>query len=151
MQPKIATVTSKVEKAPRPSKASYARSLYDAIRAIGGPADLQTIIEIIPATDDAARWSKAKPLKVLELLVSNRGFGYFVETPDGKWIIAPREYYDKRQQHHIDVRSGAVPRDRPQHRKSVEEIIKVVHAEKIEIACALVSGILIGLAVAYFV
>ena len=149
MEPKLRSITNDT-KAPRPTKASYVRSLYDAIRAIGGPADLQTIIDIIPATDDAARWSKAKPRKVLELLVCNRSFGYFAETTDGKWVIAPRTYYDARQQHMTDVRLGRVPRDKPRRHKSIEEIRTLVHAEKFEIATAFVCGILIGLTVAYF-
>lgn len=146
---KAQTVTNlpSSEKAPRPTRASYARSLYDAIRAVGGPADLGTIIELIPVTDDAQRWSTAKPKKVLQLLLNNKNYGYFAETPDGKWIIAPRDYFDARQQHLDDVKAGRVPRDKPGKHRKLIEVRTVVHAKWPELIAASAIGFALGMLV----
>lgn len=86
--------------APRPPKSGMTRSLYDAVSALGGKAMLSEVIQYLPATDDASRWSKARPDYVRRRLQSSVYHGYLVAGTDEQghayWKVAPLSYYEQR-------------------------------------------------------
>lgn len=94
--------------APRPSRRSKARALYDAIAGNGGAATLGEIVQLLPATDDCDKWSTLNATQVAVDLRSPIYHGYLVhDSIRGIWKIAPSDYYEKRQ---------AVMKDQLEHR-----------------------------------
>lgn len=115
-------------RAPRPKKASYMRSLYDSVDAIGGRATLSSIINLIPTTDDAGRWSKAKPDYVSQMLYQAVHAGYLSTGEDENghayWKVAPISYYHARQE---ALKQPAKRREKPKvqrHSLVVERNVK---------------------------
>ena len=141
------TVPTIGAKAPRPTRASFARSLYDAVEAARGPATLQEIIQLIPATDDAHKWDTAKPDRVLKLLIINKTAGYCVETPEGRWQLAPLAFYEKQQEHARDVREGRAQKRKPGKRHTVHEVTEYVHIGKWEGIAIGAIGAVVGMAI----
>lgn len=81
--------------APRPTRRSKARALYDAVQSSGGAATLPEIMELLPATDDASKWSTMTPQRIGADLYPVMKQGYLVHDDfTGTWKIAPRDYYD---------------------------------------------------------
>ena len=140
------TVPTIGAKAPRPSRASFARSLYDAIESNRGPSTLQEIIQLIPATDDAYKWDTAQPKRVLQLLVSSKTHGYFVEQGD-RWQIAPRAFYESQQQHLEDVRSGKAPKRKRGTSHVAHEVTEYVHIGMWEGIAIGAIGAVVGMAI----
>ena len=86
------------DKAPRPGRRSFVRSVYDAVYASHGEATLQEIIELIPTTDDAGKWDAATPKRVMEVIQSGITQGYLCDAGGGRWSIAPKSYWKQCQE-----------------------------------------------------
>lgn len=134
--------------APRPTRSSYARSLYDAVESCAGPCTLQEILELIPGTDDAFRWNEAKPTRVLTLLDSGVYQGYLAQTPDHKrWQVASNDYYLSRLAINHAAQSGRnanrkKPVDKQIHTITVYRNLKWIEAAAIALASLTVGMIL---------
>lgn len=96
------------EKAPRPTRRSFSRSVYDAIHSNAGASTLDEIIQLIPATDDANKWQTATPDRVTQILKSSEQHGYVQHNPDtDRWSIATLTWYEKMQEHVKDLRAAS--------------------------------------------
>lgn len=99
----------KPELAPRPTRKSLARSLYDALVSLNGPAPVDQIREMLPATDDAEKWSTATPARIEGILKTTVYQGYVMpDAVPGRWRIGTRQFYDLAQAH---IREGALERE----------------------------------------
>ncbi len=89
--------------APRPTRASMLRALYDAVEAAGSVAKIREIKELLPLTDDAHRLLKKSAID--HGLYNAVYSGYLVHNPkDDTYRIAPLSYYEARQQVVLETR-----------------------------------------------
>ena len=99
----------KPDLAPRPTRKSLARSLYDALVSLNGPAPVDQIREMLPATDDAEKWSTATPARIEGILKTTVYQGYVMpDAIDGRWRVATRQFYEQAQAH---IREQTVERE----------------------------------------
>lgn len=117
----------KPELAPRPTRKSLARSLYDALMVLNGPAPVDQIKEMLPATDDADKWSTATPTRIENILKTTVYQGYVMpDAITGRWRVATRQFYDQAQAH---IRDGQLDRE---HRR-LDEMIDTADDHQLEI------------------
>lgn len=94
--------------APRPGRASYLRSIYDAVEAHGRKATKTDILSLVPSTKDAYKWEKHVSAKRFEDLMYSAVYrGHLIFHPaDKAWSIAPIAYYHERQEHIAKIRKA---------------------------------------------
>lgn len=139
---------TELNKAPRPTRRSFSRSVYDAILAAGGEATLQEVVDLVLATDDATKWETNSPARVTEVLNSALAHGYLVHDDRKRtWLIAPRSYYEERQEYirsnnarSLDQRSGA----KQSHHADPEAYTVRIPKPQPHAVWALLFGIVIG-------
>ena len=87
-----------IERAPRPTRASIQRAIYDAVESLGGDGGTdKEIRKLLPATDDAERLILRRK-KLDRALYMSQYAGYIVHNPrNNTYKIAPLEYYTARQ------------------------------------------------------
>jgi len=84
--------------APRPTRRSLIRALYDAVEALGtdGGGTISAILGMLPVTDDAEKAYDNK--RIFHNLQQGVHSGYFTHNSVGDYFrIAPLSYYELRQ------------------------------------------------------
>jgi hypothetical protein len=149
-------VTTKT--APRPTRKSIARALYDTVDAIGGPATLRQIVDLLPSTDDYDRVINGKG-QILHHLQQCGWQGYLVHNSENdRWQLAPISFYNDRRAliKQADVRSRAKD-DKPIKPDNVYEVSTLKNKQidslvfLLGISLAFVTGIIAGYALGQLV
>lgn len=98
---KVIDGTGKRQSAPRPKKRGWTRALYDVCEANRGWSTEDEIAHLLPA---AIETNLLVPHSKLErYLYSAVYLGYLIEN-DGRWNVAPLEYFESRVQYLKDVK-----------------------------------------------
>lgn len=121
------------------------KGCYDALDALAGPARIDQIINLLPASDlEPEQYIDADRLR--KVMMSGKSWGYFNYDPTTqKWTIAPRSYYQQRQEFLHDPDRERKRRPRGKKKEHEVKVVKVTDW-KFTIVFAIFS-FLVGLAV----
>ncbi len=82
--------------APRPSRRSKMRAIYDAVDACGGSATAKEVRQVLPLTDDITMFNingDAPTMRSVQQGLSSAVWSGYLVYLNGVWKIAPVSYY----------------------------------------------------------